>query len=54
VVNGLLAPPLMIVTMLIARNPKVMGDLVISRGLAFWGWVSTAVMAGVAVLFALV
>jgi len=52
VVNGLLAPPLMIVTMLIARNPKVMGDLVISRGLSFWGWVSTAVMAGVAGLFA--
>ncbi|HET9628586.1 MAG TPA: divalent metal cation transporter [Novosphingobium sp.] len=54
VVNGLLAPPLMIVTMLIARNPKVMGKLVIGRGLAFWGWVSTAVMTGVAVLFAVV
>lgn len=54
VVNGLLAPPLMIVTMLIARNPRVMGKLVIGPGLAFWGWVSTAVMTGVAVLFALV
>ena len=51
VINGLLAPPLMIVTMLIARNPKVMGELVISRGLAFWGWLSTAVMTGVALLF---
>jgi len=51
VVNGLLAPPLMIVTMLIARNPKVMGKLTIGPGLTFWGWVSTAVMAAVAVLF---
>jgi len=54
VVNGLLAPPLMIVTMLIAHNRKVMGELVIGRGLAFWGWLSTAVMSGVAVLFAVV
>ncbi|MFC3173291.1 NRAMP family divalent metal transporter [Novosphingobium bradum] len=53
VVNGLLAPPLMIVTMLIARNPKVMGKLVIAPGLAFWGWVSTAVMTVVAALFLL-
>ena len=51
VVNGLLAPPLMVITMLIARNPKVMGHLVISRRLAFGGWVSTAVMTAVAVLF---
>jgi NRAMP (natural resistance-associated macrophage protein)-like metal ion transporter len=51
VVNGLLAPPLMVVTMLIARNPKVMGELVISRKLAFGGWLSTAVMTAVAVLF---
>jgi len=42
VVNGLLAPPLMIVTMLIARNRRVMGGLVIGRWLAFWGWLSTA------------
>jgi hypothetical protein len=37
--------------MLIARNPKVMGELTISRGLAFWGWLSTGVMGAVAVLF---
>lgn len=53
VVNGLLAPPLMVVTMLIARNPKVMGELVISRKLAFGGWLSTAVMGGVAAIFLL-
>ncbi|HVR90224.1 MAG TPA: divalent metal cation transporter [Novosphingobium sp.] len=51
VVNGLLAPPLMLVTMLIARNPKAMGELTISRKLAFGGWISTAIMAGVAILF---
>ncbi len=51
VVNGLLAPPLMLVTMLIARNRKVMGDLAISGVLEFGGWLSTAVMTVVAVLF---
>ena len=53
VVNGLLAPPLMVVTMLVARNPAVMGDLVISRKLAFGGWLSTAVMGAVAGVFLL-
>lgn len=53
VVNGLLAPPLMIVTMLIAQNRNVMGKLVIGRGLAFGGWLSTAVMAAVAAVFLL-
>ena len=51
VVNGMLAPPLMLVTMLIARNPKAMGELTISRKLAFGGWLSTAVMTGIAILF---
>jgi NRAMP (natural resistance-associated macrophage protein)-like metal ion transporter len=53
VVNGLLAPPLMVVTMLIARNRKVMGNLVISNRLAIGGWVSTAVMWLVAGVFLL-
>ncbi|MDP3908478.1 NRAMP family divalent metal transporter [Novosphingobium sp.] len=53
VVNGLLAPPLMVVTMLIAQNRKVMGKLVISRALAFGGWLSTAVMWIVAGVFLL-
>ena len=54
VVNGLLAPPLMLVTMLIARNRKAMGGMPISRRLAFGGWLSTAVMAAVAAVFLLV
>ena len=53
VVNGLLAPPLMVVTMLIARNPAVMGDFVMGRGLEFGGWLATAVMWVVAGTFLL-
>ena len=53
VVNGLLAPPLMVVTMLIARNPRAMGHLTVSKKLAFGGWLSTAVMFGVAGVFLL-
>ncbi|HOB12774.1 MAG TPA: divalent metal cation transporter [Novosphingobium sp.] len=53
VINGLLAPPLMVVTMLIARNRKVMGDLAISGWLEFGGWLSTAVMWVVAAVFLL-
>jgi len=53
VVNGLLAPPLMIILMLMAHNPRVMGRLTISRPLAVVGWISTAVMTGVALVFLL-
>ena len=53
VVNGLLAPPLMVVTMLIARNRKVMGELAIGGWLSFGGWLSTAVMWLVAGVFLL-
>ncbi len=51
VVNGLLAPPLMVVTMLIARNRKIMGNLAISSGLEFGGWLATAVMFVIAGVF---
>ncbi|MBC2653505.1 NRAMP family divalent metal transporter [Novosphingobium aerophilum] len=53
VVNGLLAPPLMVVTMLIARNPRVMHRLTISPLLTLGGWLSTAVMGVVALVFLL-
>lgn len=53
VVNGLLAPPLMVVTMLIARNRKVMGMLAISGPLEWGGWLSTAVMWWIAGVFLL-
>ena len=51
VVNGLLAPPLMVVTMLIARNPRIMGHLTIPPLLTLFGWLSTAVMTVVAGVF---
>lgn len=54
VVNGLLAPPLMVVTMLIASNPVAMGGMPISRGLKVGGWLSTAVMTVVAAVFLIV
>ncbi|MEN9683891.1 MAG: hypothetical protein RIQ99_534 [Pseudomonadota bacterium] len=53
VVNGLLAPPLMVVTMLIARNRKVMGHLTIGGWLEWGGWLSTAVMWIAAAVFLL-
>jgi NRAMP (natural resistance-associated macrophage protein)-like metal ion transporter len=53
VVNGLLAPPLMVVTMLIATNRKVMGRLVLSRRLRTAGWLATLVMWLVAGIFLL-
>lgn len=53
VVNGLLAPPLMVVTMLIARNRKVMGKYAIGGWLEFGGWLSTLVMWIVAGVFLL-
>lgn len=51
VINGLLAPPLMVLTILIARNPRIMGRLAISRPLEIGGWIGTAVMTLAGVLF---
>ena len=53
-VNGMLAPPLMVVMMLIAKNPKAMGRLTLPRGLAIAGWTSTAVMFAIAILFVVI
>jgi NRAMP (natural resistance-associated macrophage protein)-like metal ion transporter len=51
VVNGVLAAPLMVVMMLIVRNPRAMGRLVISRRQYWFGWAATAVMAAATLLF---
>jgi Mn2+/Fe2+ NRAMP family transporter len=52
VVNGLLAPPLVIVVTLLTSDRKVMGDCVSSPTLRWLGWITAAVMiaAGVAML----
>jgi NRAMP (natural resistance-associated macrophage protein)-like metal ion transporter len=51
VVNGLLAAPLMVVMMLIARNHRIMGKLTLSPALTIGGWLATAVMAIASVAF---
>jgi hypothetical protein len=53
VINGLLAPPLMIMTMFAASNPKVMGRLTLPPLLKFGGWTATAVMVLVSAMFLL-
>lgn len=44
VINGLLAPPLLLVVMLVANNRAVMKDRVNSRLLNVLGWLTTALM----------
>ncbi|HEY5675905.1 MAG TPA: divalent metal cation transporter [Myxococcales bacterium] len=52
VINGLVAPPVMAMTMLVAQNPAAMGHFRLRGGLAAMGWLSTAAMsaAGAAML----
>jgi Mn2+/Fe2+ NRAMP family transporter len=45
VVNGVIAVPVMVVVMLLAVRPAVMGAFVISRRLRVLGWLCTGVMA---------
>jgi Mn2+/Fe2+ NRAMP family transporter len=42
--NGIIAPPILVLVMLAARNPKVMGRQTIGPLLTFLGWLATAVM----------
>jgi NRAMP (natural resistance-associated macrophage protein)-like metal ion transporter len=53
VANGLVAVPVMVSLMLIARNPRVMGKFCIPRGLTVLGWIATTVMAVAATAFLL-
>lgn len=54
VVNGVLAAPLMAVIMLIATNPRIMGRLTLPLSLRIAGWLATAVMAVVTIVFVMV
>jgi Mn2+/Fe2+ NRAMP family transporter len=49
IVNGVISVPIMVVMMLLAVRPAVMGRFVIGRRLRMLGWFATAVM-GAAVL----
>jgi Mn2+/Fe2+ NRAMP family transporter len=49
VLNGFLAPPLLIVIMLIANNKKVMGDQTNGVWMNILGWATTVLMFAAAV-----
>ena len=49
VINGVLAVPILAMMMLVAGKPAVMGELAISRPLAVFGWLTTALMAATAI-----
>jgi NRAMP (natural resistance-associated macrophage protein)-like metal ion transporter len=51
ILNGLLAPPLMVLVMLVGNNRKIMGAHVNGRWLNLLGWTATALMAAAAVAF---
>jgi Mn2+/Fe2+ NRAMP family transporter len=53
VINGFLAPPLLVVIMLIANNRKVMGERVNGLGLNVLGWATAALMFAAAVALVL-
>ena len=49
VINGVVAVPVMILMMLLASRPKIMGRFILTKGLKIVGWAATAVMAVAAV-----
>ena len=51
VVNGVLAAPLMAVMMLIVRNERAMGRLILGRRSTLLGWTATGVMAVATLIF---
>jgi NRAMP (natural resistance-associated macrophage protein)-like metal ion transporter len=53
IINGFLAPPLLVVIMLIANNRRVMGERVNGRWLNILGWAATVVMFAAAVALVL-
>ena len=53
VVNGLLAPPVMAVMMLVASNPRIMGGLTLPRTMQIGGWSATVLMLAAAIGFLL-
>ena len=51
VVNGVLAAPLIVMMMLIVRNPRAMGRLTLGPRATITGWFATLVMAGATIIF---
>jgi Mn2+/Fe2+ NRAMP family transporter len=44
VINGLLAPPLLILILLICNNRKIMDGRTNGKALNVWGWATTVLM----------
>jgi Mn2+/Fe2+ NRAMP family transporter len=51
IVNGLLAPPLLLLVMLVGNNRKIMGTRVNTVWLNVFGWAATALMTVATLLF---
>jgi NRAMP (natural resistance-associated macrophage protein)-like metal ion transporter len=51
VINGLISAPVMIVIMIMASRRKIMGEFTIAPTTKILGWIATAVMVGVVILF---
>jgi Mn2+/Fe2+ NRAMP family transporter len=51
--NGLLAPPLLVLVMLVSNNPTIMKDRVNGRMVTILGWTTTVLMflAAIALVF---
>jgi Mn2+/Fe2+ NRAMP family transporter len=49
VINGLLAPPLLVLLMCVANDASIMGERVNGRLVNLLGWTTTALMFGAAV-----
>jgi NRAMP (natural resistance-associated macrophage protein)-like metal ion transporter len=50
VINGVVAAPVMVMMMLLAARPDIMGDFVLPPGLRLLGWLATVVMAAAALV----
>ena len=53
VINGVLAVPVMVLLMMMARNRRIMGEFRISPLLSTIGWIATGAMAIAALAFLL-
>ena len=53
IINGFLAPPLLVAIMLVANNRQIMGDRVNGRWTNILGWTTTLVMFVAAVALVL-
>ena len=49
ILNGVAAPPLMLVIMFVANNGRVMGKWTNTRTLNVLGWIATALMTGASI-----